>query len=99
MHTRLQRATLSAKSKTIRSSTAAIRSCRSITIPIVSMNGRDKFLDAYKISAAKRCWLKCKGQQSEIEHKYIGILKKQGCCGTESGVWPELEPVCDPTLI
>lgn len=35
-------------------------------IQFVSMNGRDKFLNAFKIGACERCYLRCKGREKEI---------------------------------
>lgn len=68
-------------------------------IQFVSMNGRDKFLNAFKIGACKRCYLRCKGREREIAHKYISGIEAEGSCGRSSGVWPKISPVVDPTLI
>ena len=62
-----------------------------------SMNGKEKFLRAYKIGAVRRCVLKCEGRKDEISHKYLG--KPKGCCSCGTGEWPELKGATDPSLI
>lgn len=51
------------------------------------MNGKQKFLDALNVSAARRCCIICCGDKKSIEHKYLG------------GQWPIVKEAVDPSLI
>lgn len=58
-----------------------------VFITFQSMNGKEKFLEALKVSKCRRCALICNGRKSELSHKYIGKH------------WPDVRKPVDPSLI
>jgi len=64
--------------------------CVETYIQFQSMNGKQKFLDSFKIGSCRRdCIMKCGccGKRSDIEHKYLGSS------------WPKARTAPDPSLI
>ena len=61
--------------------------CRYAYIQFLSMNGKEKFLDAYKRGYCKRCKVAICGVDKKDSHKMIG------------GKWPDVRIATEPTMI